>query len=318
MALITAKATGNWSAGSTWNSDPALPSAGDTVDCAGYVVTIDQNVTVALIKSTGAGYFAVSAARTINAAILSDTGHSGNGVVRCTHTTGTVTITGDVIAGSSLALSHSAAGTINVTGNVTGGTSASSPYGITNTGAGTINVTGDVAAGSGSNPYGIQHSGTGVVTVTGNVTAGPAYGGIGIRNGGIGTVNVNGNVTGGSNTLTYGVQNVSTGIVNVDGICYPGTYAGGIGLYGTVSGGTTTYKKAVIGGALGSPVAGYVKLLVDAANNYVETVRSDTGAAYKLSNNYPANAQVESGVVFHLGTQTGTYAGGSTVIVIED
>lgn len=317
MALVTAKATGNWSAGSTWDSDPALPASGDTVNCAGYIVTVDQDVTVAQIKSTGAGYFAVSAARTINAAVLSDTGHSGGAVIRCTHATGTVAIIGNVTAGPNVGMSHSAAGTINVTGNVTGGSGANA-YGINQTSTGTINITGNLLGGSTSNCRGVHNNSTGTIAITGNATGGAGTTAFGAFNAGAGTVTVSGDVLSGAGSVAHGAANNSTGTLTVGGVCYPSANSGAFGLYGTNSGGTTTFKKAIIGGALGAPVGGYVKLLVDATINYIESVRSDTGAAYKLSNNYPTNAQVESGVVFNLGTQTGSYAGGSTVIVIED
>jgi hypothetical protein len=311
MALVTAKATGNWSAGSTWDSDPALPAAGDTVNCAGYTVTVDQNVTVATIKSTSTGYFSVTAARTITAAILSDTGHSGGAVVRCSHSTGTVTITGNVTAGPNVGLSHSGAGTINVTGNAQGGSGASA-YAINNTSTGTINLTGNGVAGSASGARAVHNNSTGTIAVTGNITGGSVATGFtsGAYNAAGGTITISGDCTGGSSANAHGAHNNSTGTLSVDGVVYPGSNVQTAGLYGANSGGTTTYKKASIGGAAGVALLGYVKLVVSGTINVLTVKRSDTGADYELSNDYPAIADVKSGTVYKLGTLTGTYSAG--------
>jgi len=75
MALITSKATGNWSAGSTWDSDPAIPVNGDTFKIdATHTVTLDKDnitdgvtlgasqiaATGTLICSTTAGAYSLS------------------------------------------------------------------------------------------------------------------------------------------------------------------------------------------------------------------------------------------------------------------
>lgn len=320
MALVTAKATGNWSAGSTWDSDPALPAAGDTVDCAGYTVTVDQNVTVVQLKSTAAGYFSVTAARTITAAILSDTGHSGGGVVRCSHSTGTVTITGNVTAGPSRGVDLSAAGTLNITGTAAGG-SAANAYAVYNSSTGIINFTGNGTAGSANSTQAFRNNSTGTINVTGNVTGGSAgtSANNGAYNASTGTINISGDCTGGSVANGHGAHNVSTGTLTVAGIVYPGSNLQSAGLYGANSGGTTTYKKAKLGGDAGTALLGYVKLSVDPTVNFVRTVNSSGGTDYDLSNDYPTIGDVKSGTVYKLGTLTGTYAGGgSTVIVIED
>jgi hypothetical protein len=313
MATITAKATGNWSAGSTWDSDPALPAAGDTVNCAGYTVTIDQDVAVVQLKSTAAGYFAVTAARNITANILSDTGHSGGGVVRCSHATGTVTITGSVTAGPSRGADLSGAGTLNITGNVTGG-SAASAIGVANLSSGTFNITGDVQGGSTTNCQGALNNSTGTMTITGNV-----IGGVGtLAHGALanaGTMTITGNATGGSGSTACGAYSAAaTSVVNVQGICYGGSILSGFGLYGVNAAGKATFSRAVFSGAIGAPVGGYVQIAVAATTNYCEIPRSDTGVAYKLSNDYPTEAQVESGVTYKLGTQTGTLVGGAVSI----
>lgn len=310
MALITAKATGNWSAGSTWDSDPALPAAGDTVECAGYTVTIDQNVTVVQLQSSGAGYFAVSAARTITAAVLSNTGHSGGGVVRCSHAAGTVAIFGSVTAGPSRGVDLSGAGTLNITGNVTGG-SAANAIGAYNSSTGTLNITGNVTGGSATRSHGAANISTGTMTITGNATGGGGTLAAGAQCDN-GTVTVTGNATGGGGSTACGAYSAAaTSILTVQGICYGGSVNTGYGLYGLNAAGKAILRRAVFGDAVGAPVGGYVQIDVTTPTvNYAQAPRSDTGAAYQLSNDYPTAAQVESGVTYKLGTLTGTLSTG--------
>jgi hypothetical protein len=151
--------------------------------------------------------------------------------------TGTITITGDLIGGTNTcqALNTSAgntivigslfggsagsavaqtAGNITVTGNVTGGT-GSSIHGISLTGAASqFTINGDVRGGSGGSAHGINFGGT-LGTVNGNVTGGGGTGARGI-NTATGGVNVTGNVTGG---ISFGliVAANSTIIGNVFG-----------------------------------------------------------------------------------------------------
>jgi hypothetical protein len=178
-----------------------------------------------------------------------------------------------------------------------------------------VNITGDCTGGSNSQASAVYNNSSGTVNITGSVTGGSSTNAQGVNNASTGTVSIAGNAT--ASATSNGAQNSSTGTMSVGGVCIPGASATYFALVGANSGGVTTYKKLQIGGNVGGTVAGYVKLAVDATVNYIETVRSDTGAAYKLSNNYPTNAQVESGVVFHLGTQTGTLAGGGGAVSIS-
>jgi hypothetical protein len=132
--------------------------------------------------------------------------------------TGTITITGDLVGGTtvngnnslnstagntvvigsifgsanSIGISQSA-GNITVTGNVTGGTGGSI-HGISLTGAASqFTINGDVRGGSGGSAHGISFGGT-LGTVNGNVTGGSSTGrGISADTAG---VNVTGNVIG--------------------------------------------------------------------------------------------------------------------------
>lgn len=306
MATRTAVKTGNWSDPTVWDSDPVLPGAGDVAECATYTVTIDQDVAVTTLRSSGAGYFAVTAARTITAAVLSNTGHSGGGVVRCSHAAGTVSITGSVTAGPSRGVQLTGAGTLNITGDVTAG-SSNSAYGVY-ANNGQCDIAGNVTGGSALATQGVRWESAGTLTVAGSVTGGSASSSHGVYNSVTGTVNITGNVMGGS--VGWGAINNSSGTITVAGIVRGGTGVNALGLHGQDVAGLTVFKRVVFGDGLGAAISGYVKLVVEASANYCEILRSDTGAAYQLSNDYPTAAQVESGVVYKLGTLTGELAGG--------
>jgi hypothetical protein len=86
--------------------------------------------------------------------------------------------------------------------------------------------------------------------------------------------------------------------------------AGTSGLAGSNSGGTTTFKRIGSAANGASALGGFCKLVVDATVNQVTYKRSDTGADYSLSNDYPAVADVRDGTVYKLGALEGELAAG--------
>lgn len=347
MATIVAVRSGNWSNTShvtgPWpgaSTPTTKPASGDTVQTDAYIVTIDENVTVAQLEATSSGRFDVSATRTITGNLVA-AGTYTSGALRCTHTGGsTVTFIGNVAITSATAnvkgINNSSTGTLAVTGNMTGtggsgqgclynassgtinltgtvsGSSVFDSNTIWNNSTGTIAVTGDVSGASGPGAFNI---GTGTIEVTGNVF-GAGVNGYGVRNNGTGTVTVSGTATGGTGAGVYGVYNGSTGTVTVKR-AKGGSGLGAAGLYGANSGGVTTFKELEFGSNGCSPVAGFVKMVIDQAVNLIVVKRSDTGADYSMSNDYPAVGDVKNGVVYNRTTMTGTYSA-SGVIVIED
>src|SRR3989304_3965057 len=106
MALITAGATGNWSAAGTWIGG-VKPGVGDTAEAAAYTVTIDENISCDQLQISGAGYFLLTAARNIVANLVNQrTSGVSSYVLLCNHTTGTVNITGNVTGGSGVGASY--------------------------------------------------------------------------------------------------------------------------------------------------------------------------------------------------------------------
>ena len=115
MAIIVAVRSGNWSDTShvtgPWpgaSTPTTKPGVGDTVQAGEFVVEIDEDVHVAMIKATGSGYFAVSnvypapqrpniTAAIVNAAIVNN--ETENGTLQING--GTIgDITGDLTAGN--------------------------------------------------------------------------------------------------------------------------------------------------------------------------------------------------------------------------
>jgi hypothetical protein len=293
---VTAKATGNWSALSTWTSG-SLPGAGDDVDSNGYTVTIDQNITVASLigTSAGVGGFSLTTAYNITANITA----SVRTVLTCNHASGTCNILG-TLTGATLnvfAMRNSGAGSLNITGTLTSSGAGYALYvagngatvaltcaggvsvrGVRNNSTSQITITGDVTATNIADV--VSNESSGRFDIVGSVTGGSAGSCYGVQNISTGTMTVSGNATGGSNATTYGAYNASTGTLNVNQ-AIAGSVVGAHGLYGANSGGTTTYKQVGSQANGNSAVGGFCKMLIDATNQ-ITVKRSDTGADYIL------------------------------------
>ena len=162
MATIVAVRSGNWSNTShttgPWpgGSTPTTkPGAGDTVQTGAYIVTIDEDVHVALLEATGGGYFSVTTAptlpavRTITASVLGGE-NEGTGALRISNPSGQVVLIGDVTGGvweNAWGIYNDGGTMGNITGDVTGGT-MDNAWGIYNNGGAIGNITGDVTGGT--------------------------------------------------------------------------------------------------------------------------------------------------------------------------
>ena len=247
MATIVAVRSGNWSDTShvtgPWpgGSTPTTkPGVGDTVQSDEFVVTIDEDVHVALLESIGGGYFQVTDAPALPAVrtVTAETANSGaaNGALKISNPTGKVDIIGDQ----------------------TGGVGESA-WAIANNGGTIGDIIGDQTGGAGGYAYAIYNSGT-----IGDIT---------------------GSQTGGAGVNAWAIYNNGT-MGGIDGslICGPS------GLF---------------------PIYGPFKLVANPANAIV--VRKPDGDPWTLSNDYPAEADVKSGVEYNRGTQTGEMAAGGSI-----
>jgi len=250
MAIINALKAGNWSDTTVWPGG-TLPGPTDQVQANGYAITINQDITVASIRTTAegggaaGGYYTTENGRTITADIVcgSNFGMSQSNVsytvigniygsttddyepIRTNSSVNsTITVIGNVVASYGHGINNIGIATIIVTGNVTGGAN-SSKYGIFNNSTGSVTVTGNVTGGSGASAHGIHNLSTGSVTVTGNVTGGSGSSAIGVNNHSSGTVTVTGNATGGA--VGTGIQN-NTGTLSVTGNAIASFYIRGI------------------------------------------------------------------------------------------
>jgi len=211
-AGVTVSATStsaSLSAGAT-NLITVTATTGTVTLSLGSAVTSSLSSNTQIFSYTGACNF------TLNGVRFTGGGGSTTNVF-CINksSTGTITITGDLVGGSGVVTPHalnSTAGNTIVIGNVFG---SSAGFGISQT-AGNVTVTGNVTGGTGTNVVGILLTGAASqFTINGDVRGGSATGAHGINFGGtLGTVN--GNVTGGGGSLAHGV-NSSTGGVNVTG-----------------------------------------------------------------------------------------------------
>ena len=148
MAIIVAVRSGNWSDTShvtgPWpgaSTPTTKPGVGDTVQTEEYVITIDEDVTVALLESTSEGYFMVTSAPTLPA-------------VR----TITANIFNNGTAGYALRVANPT-GKVALAGNMTGGV-GDGAHGIYNDGGAIGDVIGNVTGGVGNNAWGIYNTGT--------------------------------------------------------------------------------------------------------------------------------------------------------------
>lgn len=275
MAERWAVASGNWSATGTWNGG-TLPGAGDDVHANGYTVTINQDITVASLRTTAGstpvagGGFSMSTAYTINGNLIGGTTQ----VLALAASTGTVTINGNVTAGGGAnahGINRSGVATLVINGDVTGGTNAGA--GLYTAVSGSVTVTGNVTGGPvAAATYGISGA-TGTLTVVGNVTGGSAGSCYGINVGAGSTNDIAGTVTGGSGSGAIGIYANAICTVNVTGNVIGGAGSAGIGgyvsgatinVYGEARGTTTNSGQAGVSAHANSSC--YVQISV--ANNY--------------------------------------------------
>ena len=190
-----------------------------------------------LISYTGACNFTLSGIR-----FAGGVGSNANNICINKTSTGTITITGDLLGGTATTAPHSlisTAGNTVVIGSVFGG---SGGLGI-NQSAGNVTVTGNVVGGTQTSVHGISLTGAASqFTINGNVTGGSGATAHGINFGGtLGTIN--GNVTGGGGANAYGV------VATVGGVNVTGNVTGSIG--GGIS---TASNSTIIGNVFGGSV----------------------------------------------------------------
>lgn len=342
IATIVADSSGNFSATGTWTGD-AVPGPDDVAQTGAYTVTIDGNITCTRLEATSSGHFEVtSGGITINANFTMASSYGTNGGIRCTHATGTVTLNGvitpsattsahavgnggagtltitglgDLTGANALAIRNISTGTVNITAtSLTGGT-GTNDYVVNNVSSGTLNITANVAGGSGSGASAVYNASTGTITLTGNATGGSNSSSYGIDNTGAGTVNISGTATGGSYADAYGIFNNTTGTVTCD-MAVAGSAIGANGIFGKVSGGTTTYKRIGSQTNGNTAIGGFCKMALDVDYNVIVVLDAD-GNDVSMSNDYPVVTAVLDSVTYNRTTKVGTYHAPAAAEVID-
>jgi hypothetical protein len=341
MALILSAATGNFNAGATWVGG-VVPGVGDEARAStGHTITITANATCTELSNAGTGTYVLNNGVTLTANVTHKSLTSSTLLTFSAASPATASIVGNITAGaviSGIAVVNSSTGTLTVTGNLLAGSvgGGSGCIAVNNTSTGVVNITGNATGGSAGNAHGAQN-GAGTLTITGNATGGSINAANGVNNNSIGILNLIGTATGGSTAAAYGANNISTGQLNITGTAIGGiagtgannTSSGtlnltrakgnafGIGSVGLSSAVGVSSAQASITkveeieyGSLGqSPTSGPTYLTSQLSNvavfvNYPTGSKtlSDPNNTAGLS---PADTDVRSGVVYNNGNDTG-------------
>ena len=372
MANILANAAGDFHTGATWIGG-VVPGVGDNAYTNTRAITITQDVTCDLISNRADGGATIGGTLvcatdglTITAnlqagttTLLTVTANIGLTIVGTTtggtasniravlwNSPGTLTVTGNPIAGTngtaagianshasgvinitgdpvasttvaSVAVSNTAGGTINITGNCTGGAFAASVC-VNNTSTGTMNITGNCLGGATTTAYGAANTGGGTMNITGNCT-GAGTTSSGAHNNAAGTLNIVGTATGGESGAS-GATNASTGTLTVTrakgNTWGPAGGASAVG-YGVVNSnvaGVVIVTEVEYGSNGMLPTLGVTFFKATGTANKCVTTLASAGGAQNLVNAAnvaglcPAITDVRTGVVYGAATLTGTCA----------
>jgi hypothetical protein len=307
MANRYAVQNGNWSSTSTWDGG-TLPQPGDTVRTNTYIVTIDQDIDVALLNNEGfgsaalGGYFITSGNVTIKAEIRP--GGSNVPLVLLQQASSAITIIGDTYAGSGNSSRGITINAVNIVLNYIG------------------NIYGGSAGNSGTNTSdGLRVISSGfIMNLTGNLYGGTHFTSPAIR--AITTMNLNMvGIMYGNNGQSFvqGTLNQSLSIA----VTTAGSY---------VSGNITCVSSALTGNATNVALVGNdpttsTRIVIDKeirTNGFAATVG---GVSFKNNNpvietinasgslltfvdsstsDYPIQANVRQGISYNSGTLVGT------------
>jgi hypothetical protein len=317
MANVYAVASGNWSAGGTWNTG-SIPTSADTVYTNNFNVNVDTNFTVIGLSSTSNTGIAAGGTFTFNTAGVTAIVTSsitinsiGTSFILVTATTGTVTITASNVTITAAAVASSTfitySGNCNLTISclrlVAGNNNSN--YMIRKTSTGTLTINGDMQIGGTTSGVGaittacmvLYSDSSSTNTINGSILTGGGSNGnnIGIYQT-VGTLNVTGNVNAGTASTAYGLY-LSTTTTNIIG-----NLLGNVGQSLNVSGANIiTVTGNVIGASSGNVIATSATTL-----NITGDVTGGTTQAISSS----------AGTVTITGKITGGIANGATGVII--
>ena len=333
MATYYARLAGNINASNVWATTPSGTAAavtfasGDVLFSNSFAIAINVDTNLGgagqvrndtLGGATAGGGFTLNAGVTLTANCFA--GSAATACVTFASTTPSAAFivgncTGGSLSGARGAV-NSSSGTLTITGNLLGGSVSVQANGAGNTSTGTLNVTGNVTGGTlgeGVLGYAIQNVGGGTVNVIGNCLGGSSAA---IGNQSTGTVNIVGqsigSATGGAGA---GVANISTGTIVVTRAVGNGYGPGSVGLAAAV--GVANSALGVVSveeieyGTLGmSPTSGAGIRLKKITSNVAKFNYCDTAGAKTLvdatQGQMPAASDVRNGVSYASGALTGS------------
>lgn len=329
MATYYARKAGNINATDVWATTPGGVAAavtfasGDVLMANSFAITV--NVSTDLGGSgqvrndttggaTAGGNFTLSNGVTLTANVF-----SGNvGVQTIVFNAATGFLVGNITAGSPggnwHSVNNSGSGTLTITGNVVAGGSASS-HAVGNTSTGTITITGNVTGGSAATCIGARNNNTGTINITGTVTGGSNSTATGAENSSTGIINITGTAIGGT---AAGASNTSTGSITATRAAGNGFGPGSVGLTAATgianSGlGVVTIEQLEYGTLGQSPTTGTGFRLKKvgtnvAVFNYCDTAGAKTLIDATANAAMPASSDVRSGVSYASGALVGSCA----------
>jgi hypothetical protein len=331
MALRYAVMSGNWSNPLTWNGLLSTPSNGDTVVANGFIVTIDQDITIggANNPSVNAGSFVTGQwyqITTVGTTSWTSIGASSNSVGVVFQATGnggattgiataratiTTTAISPAVSGGGFSLSTSRI----ITTDIRGGTTAC----LTVSGAINISVSGLLVVGASTQTaYVILWGSTGIFTLASCSILGGS-GGPCIQNTTTGTISLNScTIQAGSSTnISYAILNASTGSVLVTGstITAGNANQSATAILNNANGSVTITSSTITGGG---PVTANSYGVNNAANGTVVISGSNlVGSSAPAVINILAGAVDCTGCTFTAGTGAGSaFVGSSTTAIV--
>lgn len=227
MAIRYAVASGNWSSTATWNGG-TLPADTDDVYSNGFVVSIDQSITVNSLKkiSNGSPAIAVGGSFSITAGV-------------------TVTITAGIAAADAvtnsqyLLLVNAGAASVTLNANIVGGASTNRvAVRVDSTFTGALTINGNLTGGSGGTAYALDaQAASASVAINGHLLGGSGAATAYAINAN-GSLTITGDVTGGSTAaaINFGVSSAT-----IRGELRPGNSATGVPAI--ISEGTTAFVR---------------------------------------------------------------------------
>ncbi len=231
------------------------------------------SITTAATGGSAGGGFTLTSGVTITADIV-----GGTTRVLTKTATGTAVIIGDLTGGTAAAayaLSVSS-GVVTITGNILGGTSTNATA-VNISATGGCDITGNVTGGTVNNTWGISSGSSGNTTIVGAVTGGTGGSSqaIGAQLSGTGGLTITGDVTAGTVSQSFGAANTSTGTLIINGDVYATSACSGTTHFVSNANGTTILNGSQVSSDTGRPAIGIGTLLINSSTELTHTYRTD-------------------------------------------